>query len=591
MSWRSTGRHDPTVNQCRRLRATLTALSVLLIAGMLIPANAAAASDTDRDGLPNAWERSMSATNPRHADTDRDGRPDRDEDPDRDGLTNRQEYLAGTHPRRRDTDRDGVPDAREDVDRDGLRNAFEFLAGTSPRRADSDRDGARDGRENPDQDGLSNAREATLRTNPRAADTDGDGVSDGAEVKAGTDPRKTTVSPTVGPTPAPAVSATPSSSASGYLFGTLLTDASRSAGEYAAGVRVVHLELGWDNYEPTDGVFNETYIAQMRQRLVTMRGAGMQVVLGAGLQYPPAWAYTYPDSRYVNQFGGTSRELNLTFNATLRAKAARYLARLDADFDLNSFWAVRIGAGGSIETVYPAHTAGGAASNAYWGFDTNAQASSPLPGWKPGQTTLNGRAVSTAQVETWYDWYVGALVGGVNWQLDVYRGLGFGGYLQVLMPGQGARPLDDQKAIGAYLNGSGDGNRTMSRGAAWHRALAKIANKTNVVAYVSSMADGSGWDDTCQATDGSVGLNAPAIGLWSAARWISYLADRHGLAKNGENPGRNDTNGYGTAMLARATAQMTSCGFQGLMWAHDAPLYDPTSGISLADYSTVIRAN
>ena len=44
-------------------------------------------------------------------------------------------------------------------------------------------------------------------------------------------------------------------------------------------------------------------------------------------------------------------------------------------------------------------------------------------------------------------------------------------------------------------------------------------------------------------------------------------------------------------MLARATAQMTSCGFQGLMWAHDAPLYDPTSGISLADYSTVIRAN
>lgn len=523
-------------------------MSVLLIAGMLIPANAAAASDTDRDGLPNAWERSHSSTNPRRADTDRDGTSDRDEDPDRDGLTNRQEYLAGTHPHRRDTDRDGV----------------------------------RDGREDPDRDGLSNAREQVLRTKPRVADTDGDGVSDGAEVKAGTDPRN--ASPTAAPTPMPA-------SGGNYLFGTLLSSSSRAVTEYAAGVRVVHLELGWDNYEPTEGVFNESYIAQMRQRLVTMRAAGMQVVLGAGLQYPPAWAYSYPDSRYVNQFGGASQELNLTFNATLRAKGARYLARLDADFDLNSFWAVRVGAGGSVETVYPAHNAGGAASNAYWGFDANAQASSPIPGWKPGQTTLNGRAVSTAQVETWYDWYVGALMGGVNWQLDVYRGLGFGGYLQVLMPGQGARPLDDQKAIGAYLNGSADGNRTMSRGAAWHRALAKIANKTNVVAYVSSMADGSGWDDTCQATDGSVGLNAPAIGLWSAARWISYLADRHGLAKNGENPGRNDTNGYGTAMLARATAQMRACGFQGLMWAHDAPLYDPTSGISLADYSTVIRAN
>lgn len=585
MFGRSVERHDLIVEQRWHLRAPLGALSFLLIAGMLIPANAVAASDADRDGLPNAWERSKSATNPRRADTDRDGIPDRHEDPDRDGLTNRQEYLAGTHPRRRDTDRDGVPDGREDVDRDGLRNAFEFSAGTSPRRADSDRDGDRDGREDPDRDGLSNAREQNLRTMPRVADTDGDGLLDGAEVKAGTDPRNA-VSASPAPTP------TPSPSAGGsYLFGTLLTDASRSTGEYAAGVRVVELELGWDNYEPTEGVFNETYIAQMRQRLTAMRAAGMKVVLGAGLQYPPAWAYSYSNSRYVNQFGGTSRELNLTFNATLRARAARYLARIDADFDLNSFWAVRVGAGGSVETVYPAHNAGGAASNAYWGFDANAQASSPLPGWKPGQTTLNGSAVSTSQVRAWYDWYLGALVDGVDWQLATYRNLGFGGYLQVLMPGQGTRPLDYEKAIAGYLNGSGDGNRTMSRGAAWHRVIAKITDTTKVVAYVSSMADGSGWDDTCQGSDGSVAVTAPAIGLWSAARWISYLADRRGLAKNGENPGRNDTNGYGTAMLARATAQMTACGFQGLMWAHDAPLYDPTSGISLADYSTVIRAN
>src|SRR4029078_5371772 len=145
----------------------------------------------------------------------------------------------------------------------------------------------------------------------------------------------------------------PSGPSGQYLFGTLVTDANRSTAEAAAGVKVVQLDLSVKNSEPSDGAFNATYINQMRQRLATMRAAGLKVVLGAGLQYPPGWAFAYPNSRYVNQFGATSGELNLTFNATLRAKAARYLARIDADFGLDSFWAVRVGAGGNIETLYP----------------------------------------------------------------------------------------------------------------------------------------------------------------------------------------------------------------------------------------------
>jgi hypothetical protein len=371
----------------------------------------------------------------------------------------------------------------------------------------------------------------------------------------------------------------------------LLTDATRSPGEASAGVRVVHLELSWSNYEPNDGAFNATYVSQMRQRLATMRAAGLKVVLGAGLQYPPGWTFTYPNSRYVNQYGATSRELNLTFNATLRSKAARYLARIDADFDLNSFWAVRVGAGGAIETLYPAHNADGLHSNAYWAYDPAAQAASPFPGWKPGQTTYQGRSFTTADVRTWYEWYVGALVDGVDWQLATYRGLGFSGFLQVLLPGQGTRPLDYNRGINSYLDGSADGNRTMSRGAAWDRVLAGIADKRNVVAYVSSLADGSGWNDVCQSTDGGVALTSSSIGNWSAARWISYLADRYGLAKNGENPGRSDTNSYGTAMLSSAVAQMRACGFQGLMWAHDTELYAAGSGITLADYARAIAAD
>jgi hypothetical protein len=187
-------------------RLSLAAPALILAIGLVLPAAAAGATDSDHDGLPNLWERNYARTSPYRADTDRDGLPDRSEDFDRDGLTNIQEYRAGMRPRRADTDGDGIRDDREDTDRDGLRTAFEFKAGTSPRRADSDGDGTRDGSENPDHDGLTNRQEQQLGTNPKVADTDRDGWSDGAEWRAGTDPRNASSHPwaaTATPTPPP----------------------------------------------------------------------------------------------------------------------------------------------------------------------------------------------------------------------------------------------------------------------------------------------------------------------------------------------------------------------------------------------------
>jgi len=67
-------------------------------------------------------------------------------------------------------------DAQEDVDRDGLTNLQEYQRGTNMRVADSD------------GDGLSDGQEVALATNPLLADPDGDGIRDGLEVQTGSNP-------------------------------------------------------------------------------------------------------------------------------------------------------------------------------------------------------------------------------------------------------------------------------------------------------------------------------------------------------------------------------------------------------------------
>jgi hypothetical protein len=402
------------------------------------------------------------------------------------------------------------------------------------------------------------------------------------------------------PTQAPAApTATPTATApaaDGFMFGTLLSDPSRTDAAREAGARVVHLELGWDAYEPREGEFDAAYAAEAKRKLQAYRAAGMRVVLGVGLQYPPRWVFSYPNSGYVNQHGARAEVLNLTFNQALRERAERYVARVAQDLGPGSFWAVRVGSGGNIESLYPSHDATGT-PNSYWAYDAAAQGGPgrpptvpppPMPGWKPGQTTHAGRPVTPAQVGAWYEWYLGAMVDGIDWQIATYKRLGYTGYMQVLMPGIGTRPHDYDVAVAHYLDGTGDGNRTMGRAAAWHRVADRLADKARVVLYVSSLADGSGRDDLCQPGDRAVGLDDRAVEAWSAARWVSYNADRHGLAKMGENPGRSDTNAYGKAMLERAAQQASSCGMQGLMWAHESNLVDGASGVTMADYASVI---
>ena len=155
------------------------ALSTLLA----LPATAAT-GDRDNDRLPDAWElRHDLPTN----------EPSAGRDPDRDGLTNLEEYRLRTAPRNSDTDSDGAEDG------------FEVAWKLKVRDADSDDDGETDGDEDSDRNGVDNEDQDDLvepcafddgdrdddnidnedendfRMRTGDSDSDDDGVEDGEE--------------------------------------------------------------------------------------------------------------------------------------------------------------------------------------------------------------------------------------------------------------------------------------------------------------------------------------------------------------------------------------------------------------------------
>ena len=135
------------------------------------PGQGEADDDADGDDLTNLQEQVL-GSNPRNSDTDGDELPDKQEiakgtdickpDTDNDGLTDKEEVDLGYDPLDPDMDRDGMPDGWEsshrldprnsardngalgDPDRDGLTNIDEYLNGTNPRSADTDGDGVSD---------------------------------------------------------------------------------------------------------------------------------------------------------------------------------------------------------------------------------------------------------------------------------------------------------------------------------------------------------------------------------------------------------------------------------------------------------------
>ena len=316
-------------------------------------------------------------------------------------------------------------------------------------------------------------------------------------------------------------------------YGTLDTQPGNAAAEHKAGVTNAMFEFNWASFEPTQGVLSASYLATMKSELAAYTAAGQKVTLGLGLENPPSWVFKLADSTYTDNTGATSPDANLVFSAAVRSAAATYLSLVAAKIPLSSFWAIRLGAGtGDGEMLYPG-------DGTYWAFDHAALTGSglaagmtpnPDPNWRPGQP----------RPDPGPDRRLGLLVHrrpGQPHQLGdaTLAGLGFTGYYETLTPGSGTRP--DGLAQTERQNLSNDG--TTGVGAVWNMYYAQLPNKTRVMAYVSSVADQSGGNDSCQAGDNSLSLTNPAMDSWSATRWITRIAHQYGRYVGGENPGLN----------------------------------------------------
>jgi hypothetical protein len=371
------------------------------------------------------------------------------------------------------------------------------------------------------------------------------------------------------------------------IYGTLDTQANTAATEARAGVSMAMFELNWASFEPQQGLVCASYLAAKNCELASYQAAGQKVTLGLGLQNPPAWVMALPNSTYADQDGNVSAEANFVFSQAVRSAAASYLSLVAASLPLSDFWAIRLTSGGNGEMLYPD-------GGTYWAFDHAAltghglaagMTPNPHPDWRPGTPGL-----TQAQIDAWVNWYVGGLVDVTGWQMQVLNRLGFTGYYETVTPGSGTRP--------GYLAQTVQDNLcqddTTGVGAVWDRYYSMLPSKDRVIAYISSVADNSGGNDSFRASDNTLSLTNNAMDSWSATRWISRIAHQYGLLVGGENPGLGlpasldsfYVNTSDAGMMAAALRQARSCGFTVFYWAHDIHLWDGT--IPFTTYAAMI---
>jgi len=385
-----------------------------------------------------------------------------------------------------------------------------------------------------------------------------------------------------------ATKAAPSTSADPQ-YGVLIANPVYRASDYSAGARLAMVSLDWSQWEPSNGSFSDSYIAQEASIVAGYRNAGFTIGINLGLNHAPAWALALPEGQLVDQLGHSSGTINLEFSQSARLATQAYIDNVQASVGSVSYYTISFS--NSSEAVYPSTSA-----NQWWAFDAAAQgdtsglpagtAPSPMPGWVPGSTTWDGSAVTVPEVQSWFNWYEGALASALGWEMSTIRAAGFAGNFQLQLAGDGANPWVYTNRIAADLAPeSYDPYFTLNGGAVYQVLLDDMPSLSGVVIDVTSVGDGSGTpaDNLCTAADSSVNWQTDSqVDDWSSIRWLAYLAGQHGLPVIGESTGQNSA-----SQMALDFSLVHGCDLIGLMWAFDSQLYGGKYA-TVADYAQQI---
>ncbi len=338
-----------------------------------------------------------------------------------------------------------------------------------------------------------------------------------------------------------------------------------------AGVTLTVLSVSWDRFEPAAGTPDPVYIRQLRADLDASRHAGLQVVLDPGFQYPPAWLFDLPDSRYQNQYGSAFDDrrsgmhvANSVFNAAIRERQAAHLATLFRE--LGADWiAVRLGGGWFNELNYPPATHEKNA-NCYWAFDALAQGAKPglpagiiacpVPGWKPGDASPDH-----ASARRFLDWYLASLQNYHDWQIATVRRL-YAGPLMMMYPSWGIRPGQLEPAVTNDLSGrtSPEKNGEIQRGFDFARFIGGIRDP-QVWVHCTWLDANPGWSDETSLD--------PA--RWSPVHYLATLARQHTPTLN---LSAENTGGGGPEILRLCAERSRAYDLKTMFWAFAPDLFD-----------------
>lgn len=366
-------------------------------------------------------------------------------------------------------------------------------------------------------------------------------------------------------------------------FGTLDSQPSYAASDAAAGVRFATVTVGWNMWEPSPGQINWSWVSYIQSEIRGFENAGESVIVEVGQQYTPSWVLNLPNGQLVDQNGNLSGTPNYEFDPTVRQDMVDFVASVALELQSVHPFAYRIGLSNTGEMLYANDS-----STSWWAYG-EAQQSSPMPGWVPGQTSWDGAPVTATEATNWYKWYWYPLVDAEHAEIMAIRRY-FSGSLLLDMPGDGTSPSEFNKRLAADLGAqqSLDTYGTMNTGAIWWAQIPTLIAwgglSSQDAVNITSVGDGTG-SGACQGSDTAVSEAQadPWVSGWDDTRWLTYLARTNGLSVTGENPG-----GESNSQMAAIVGLARSCNLNLFDWQNDPNLYAGGSNATIAEYHTLI---